>query len=465
MITQRKHSFYNANCSFWEKALLAYSGGANYIEANLVKHIAETDVSFEERRQRAYYFNYPRRIANLITRYALSTEPIRRNADPNILNDFNKERINTNEFMRKVSTMINVYGCVWIVVKMPYFEGTLNLSDKSTLEIRPFANAISPLDVTDWSFDANGKLNWIIVREVARNDRNPFVKAIEAIRYTLYTKETIAVYEEINGYPKVISEVRNPIGEVPVFRVQEYDGYYLDSKHYFEDIIRISNAIFNNESEAQMNIIKQMFGIMVIPETFAQSAQKHEDEKNAKMSTVISRSTAIIESAEDKGITRFIAPAGVETTVIRAENKALKEEMYDIVGMALNSTSKSMQTAESKSWDFHSVSTFMQNRADLLEQTENQIWELFNKFDNSISNVVAVYSRDFSIKDLMNDMQALLQISSIPNVPLSMQKQIARASLEVMERISPVDDKVKNEILSDIDKMENAPTIDPDFKF
>ena len=461
MITKRKNPFFDYNIDYWELAQNAYAGGAMYINKALIKHIAETDVSFAERQKRAYYFNYPRRIANLITQYALSTEPKRENAPLDIIADFTKQKINVNEFMRQVSTKLNIYGVVWIMVSMPYFEGKLSLADKVSGKIRPFAEAIDPQNVTDWSIDENGDLIWAIVKTRKRYDSDPFKEAVTAERYSLYTKDYIRVFECDGETP--IAEYPNTLGIVPLFRIMEVDGYAMRSKHYFEDIMRISNAILNNESEAQMNTIKQMFGVMVIPEDFANSAEKYKDEKSEKMSNIISRSTCIVESPETRGITRFISPAGVETTIIRKENQELKKEMYDIVGMALNSMSHSMQTAESKSWDFHNVSQFLANRADLLEQAENRIWEFFRLYDSSIPEVKAVYNRSFKVEDFDKQIKALLDISALPSMPLSITKQVARSAVEVLEKITPISDDVKQNIFNDIEEIEEAPKINMNF--
>ena len=451
MITRRKHTFYDENLPYWERVRDAYSGGSEYIPKALIKHASESEVDYNERVSRAYYLNYPRRIANLITQYCLASSPVRENAPQEIKDDFTLEKINVDELMRQVSTSLNLYGMVWFLVSMPFFEGELTLEEKQKKHIRPYAAAIKPYDVTDWSYDASGELNWVIIRTFKRYDDDPFSSAIIAERFCLYTKDFVRIYEKGGDVP--IMEYPNTLGIVPVFRIQEIDGYAMDSRHYFEEIVRISDAILNNESEAQMNLVKQMFGMLVCSESYARNAGKSPD----KTSNIISRSTAIIESAEEKGITRYISPAGVETAAIREENKALKQEMYDIIGMALNSISHAQQTAESKSWDFHSVSRFLANRADLLEQAENKIWQLMRLYDPSIPEVSAAYSRKFEVEDLTSQVKALLDIDNLSTAPLSLKKQVCKSALKIIDRIAPMGDEQMQEIIEDIEDMEPAP--------
>ena len=86
----RRHPEYAANENLWKHALAAYTGGKNYIDQALIRHVSEIDIEFSERRRRAYYFNYPRAIARRITQYVLSTDPVRRNANVELLEDWSR---------------------------------------------------------------------------------------------------------------------------------------------------------------------------------------------------------------------------------------------------------------------------------------------------------------------------------------------------------------------------------------
>ena len=76
-----RHPEYSAHQRDWERARDAYSGGFDYIRQALIRHVSEIPLEFEERLRRAYYFNYPRNIAQRITQYALSVDPVRTGAD------------------------------------------------------------------------------------------------------------------------------------------------------------------------------------------------------------------------------------------------------------------------------------------------------------------------------------------------------------------------------------------------
>ena len=158
LIFNRRHPEYKANLSGWERARAAYSGGEEYIDSALIRHISEIDVEFAERRKRAYYFNYPRAIAQRITQYVFSSDPVRRNADAGIVEDFDRTGHRASEVMRQLSTMLNVYGRAWLWVESPCFSGKVSLGEAEKRHLRPYCRALAPFDVTDWSYGEDGSL-------------------------------------------------------------------------------------------------------------------------------------------------------------------------------------------------------------------------------------------------------------------------------------------------------------------
>ena len=143
-----------------------------------------------------------------------------------------------------------------------------------------------------------------------------------------------------------------------------------------------------------------------------------------------------MESAEEKGISRYISPGGVASSVIRSENLALKKELYDVVGLAVQNQSREAQTAESKEWDFQNVCQFLTARADILEQAELSAWRLMQKFDPAVKVPELIYNRKFVVRDLTGAISGLLQLST-----LSTQKEFAQAvektAAELLSAISP----------------------------
>ncbi|MCP3967488.1 MAG: hypothetical protein GY750_07035 [Lentisphaerae bacterium] len=260
-IFKRQHPAYKKNREGWIKSRKAYSGGVQYIDSALVKHVSEVELEFNERRKRAYYLNYPRKIARLITHYVLSAFPQRRNANDELIEDFSRDGLRVNEVMRQFSTMLNVYGSAWMLVEMPSFSGDVDPERKKQERIRPYAVAISPLTVIDWAYGNNGRLLWALLEENSYDSSDPFAPPHGRVQRRLWTRDEWFLFEKNSQGGKVVlrDSGRHKLGVVPLVQAVEADGFGMDANHWFEDVVRVSDAILNNESEAQMNIVKQSF--------------------------------------------------------------------------------------------------------------------------------------------------------------------------------------------------------------
>ena len=455
MLFTRCHPEYIKSERIWRRSAAAYSGGAEYIEEALIRHVSEIDIEFEERRRRAYYFNYPRAIARRITQYVLAHDPQRSGGDPELIEDFSRTGLRVNEVMRQLSTLLNVYGRTWLMVESPNFDGKVDLERARRERLRPYCRALSPLHVTDWAYGDDGRLLWVLLKENVFDNSDPFSmprrysrrRLIERDRWRLFESSTAGIAEIAGGV--------NPAGCVPLIEITEPDGFGLDARHWFEDVVRISEAILNNESEAQMNVVKQMFGMLVVSDAFVRGGKSRQNgNSGSNFAATVARSAAIVESVEEKGISRFISPSGVENAAIRAENISLKRELYDVVGLAVQSPSREAQTAESKAWDFQNVCQFLSARADLLEQAEKAAWSLMQKFDPGIHIPQISYSRKFAVRDLADSIGGLLQLRELESGP-SFRRALSRSALDLLDAVGNVGNTDRKMIL---DEIENTQT-------
>lgn len=455
MLFSRCHPEYLKSERIWRRSAAAYSGGAEYIEEALIRHVSEIDIEFEERRRRAYYFNYPRAIARRITQYVLAHDPQRSGGDPELIEDFSRTGLRVNEVMRQLSTLLNVYGRTWLMVESPNFDGKVDLERARRERLRPYCRALSPLHVTDWAYGDDGRLLWVLLKENVFDNSDPFSmprrysrrRLIERDRWRLFESSTAGIAEIAGGV--------NPAGCVPLIEITEPDGFGLDARHWFEDVVRISEAILNNESEAQMNVVKQMFGMLVVSDAFVRGGKSRQNgNSGSNFAATVARSAAIVESVEEKGISRFISPSGVENAAIRAENISLKRELYDVVGLAVQSPSRETQTAESKAWDFQNVCQFLSARADLLEQAEKAAWSLMQKFDPGIHIPQISYSRKFAVRDLADSIGGLLQLRELESGP-SFRRALSRSALDLLDAVGNVGNTDRKMIL---DEIENTQT-------
>lgn len=454
-VFRRQHPLYRLNRPVWEKSRDAYAGGAEYIRRALVRHVSEIELEYEERLRRACYFNYPRKIARLITQFVLSSDAHREGADPALVEDFSRDGMRTVEVMRQFSTLLNLYGAAALWVDMPFFDGEIDLERKSAERLRPAVRALSPLEIVDWGEGADGLLNWALIEESDRLDAGPFLPSVEVRRRKLWTRDEYYIFERdaVTGRIAMPAAGRNPIGMVPIVYRTEADGFRLGNGHYFEDVVRISDAILNNQSESQMNLVKQMFGLLVISDSFARGARREtltpETGPAARFSHVLARSAAIWETPEERGISRYISPSGADSANIREENRMLKRELFDLVGMAWAPDLHQAQTAESKSWDFHAVRQFLTSRVDLLEQAEVKAWQIMRKFDPSVPVPQIAYNRDFSIPDLKSSVESLLGLKELCGGE-AFRHELAETALFLLEKVRKLSPEARERIMREI---------------
>ena len=450
-IFSRKHPEYQAGREIWERSMAAYSGGEKYIDRALIRHVSEIDLEFAERRRRAYYFNYPRAIARKITQYVLANDPLRSGGDPEIMEDFSRTGLRVNEVMRQLSTLLNVFGRAWLLVESPFFSGPADPCRVKEERLRPYCRALSPLLVTDWAYGNDGKLLWAVVKEEFYDSSDPFSPPRKVCRRKLYERNAWRLFESVNNTVSEVAGGVNSAGMVPLIPVVEPDGFGMDARHWFEDVVRISEAILNNESEAQMNVVKQMFGMLVVSDSFVRSSRRSDPGKgNGSFAAMVARSAAIVESVEEKGISRFISPSGVENAAIREENRSLKKELYDVVGLAVQANHQEYQTAESKAWDFQNVSQFLAARADILEQAERCAWGIMQRFDPALEVPQVNYNRKFAVRDLAASITGLLQLTQLESGP-EFRKALQKSAVDLLDAVGCVGNLDRSRILAEID--------------
>ena len=453
-VFNRRNPFYAKMVKKWENYLAAYGGGEEYIEQALIKHISEIAEEFTERKQRAYYVNHPQKIAQQLTNFIFSEPPNRDNVDPELVEDWSRTGLKTNEVMRQFATYKTVLGIAWLIVDCPSFEGPKTKEDEIKEKLRPYCLALNPLDVVDWCYGADGKFDWVIVKEECfdNSDLLNEVKKIE--RRKLWTRNECYTIERIKTDTKLVSTLEHNLGVVPVIQSVDVDGYGLGVNHWFEDIVRISDAILNNESEAQMNTVKQTFPLLVVPAEFKKNvtSNKQSTEKGTNdVALAIARSAALTEDNLSKGITRYVSTSGVDTMTIRSEINHLGKLLFDQVGLALQKDTKMSESAESKTWDFHNIEQVLKSRVDTLEQSENLAWELFSLWQKELKTPVVSYNRNFAIMDLQSSIAALIELAGMNINSELYQKEINKTAVTLLGQLKRLPSETLEAIITELE--------------
>ena len=493
-IFERRHPYYAKTLPIWKKATMAYKGGRKYVRNTLTKHPSETDEEFKYRQEHSYNINLIKYSAHKFGDYIFSKPPRRTKVNEDIVKDFDRKGKDANAVMREIFDYYTIYGLSWIFVDMPVFEGELvSLDVKQKDKIRPYVNAVAPMDVPDWDFDDKGELNWIIREEIITEKSNPFIKPVRKKRRTLYTKTFWQTFDIVldggegtEPMPSVIRSIEHPhtLGRVPVMAYTSvlFNKYF--DQPSIDDVLTIHDAVLHSESELVTNILKQTYGQLVLPASANVMAQRIKSrlvQENPNMNIndpqvqavikqevnlALSRTKHLTEDSEERGTARYIQPAGANIeTIIKADDR-LVNMIIKLYGFMVGVETGQRESAESKSADNISLAAQLTSIATRLEELELKIWELLSIYDSTISMPEINYNKNYDINELKSVIATLVELVNI-DAGENYQKEVMRTALHVLDRIRRVRDDDYERIESDIEKgnMSGKPiTIDAQAK-
>lgn len=478
IIFTREHPYYARMKGLWQKATDAYNGGREYVAKTLMRHPSETKEEFNDRTQYSYNINLIKYATARFGDYIFSKPPRRNGVVEDIAKDFDRRGKSADSLMREVFDHYTIYGLSWVFVDMPVVQGDLvDLKTKTTKKIRPYANAVAPMDVPDWDFDSTGELNWIIREEEIFEKEDPFRLPVRIRRRTLYTKTYWQTFDQVldDGNAGVVDYNRirvgtpqpNEIGKVPVLAYTSvlFNQYF--NRPAIDDILTIHDAVLRSESELLTNILKQTYGQLILPSSASAIASRvkmkiatnnpdidlNSDEVHniikQEVNIELSRTKHISEDAEERGTARYIQPAGANIDNIINTDDRLIRLMIQLYGFLVGSATTQRESAESKSVDNISLAAQLSSIALQLEELENKIWKFFSAYDSTITCPEIEYNKDYDIHELKATISALVELFNVDG-GTKYQEEVKRTAVHVLDRLHRIPDTryeaIENEI-------------------
>lgn len=450
IIKTRKHCIMSARERQLNLNELAVNGGRPYIDARLWRAPNETDTSWNGdfgrgivgRKERTSLTNDAGRIANKINQYIFKSEATRKGADDEFLRNCTGKGESVHDFMQRVCLSITYGRWCWIQVdRAP-------LAESETLADKPPVRWIlwDAVDVPDWCMDEAGNLKWIITRSSVYLNDNPLSEAHNANVFTLYRLEDGHVYitEETD---KVVDglELRTDVELPGLDRIPfALIGTPSADAWWYDDVENIQAQILNLDSMHNETLTETVYPQLVAPASLANSLEVRLSEKEINGEKVcalireltLGRKIPILESAEDKGITRYIAPGG-DLKMLTDEGTRKRALLFDMAGLALfNKETRQLQTAESKQFDQLDTNSTLGNRALILQGAEEKAIELSKVFDPGFREWEPTYSTDFDVVDVAALGQALTQAANMPNLTPKVKKITAKIGVRVLKELA-----------------------------
>lgn len=450
---ERRHPKFAELLPHWNFMQATYEGGREWFKDNVFRYIKEGDKEHADRLKRAYRFNHTREVVDLINKYLFKQAITRNVVDaPECLQNFwkrsTKNGLTIDDFMRQVSKRTSQYGRVGIVVDMSKPTcgvEVVSKADEAKAQLQAYAYIVGPQQLLDYSFDEHGHLQWILIHEIGRDDKDPFSSTGEQIhRYRLWTTESWTLYEEQKvGNSKKTKIVRvdggdHELGEVPVILADHMIGEEeYAAASMIDDIAYLDRAVANYLSNLDAIIQDQTFSQLAMP---AQNVLPGEDtaDKLIEMGT----QRVFLYDGDSNTAPFYLSPDVKQADlIIDAVNKIIGE-IYHTVGLAGERTKQDNavgidnSSGVAKAYDFERVNALLVAKSDSLEWVEERVARLVAKWHGETiqpTEEIISYPDNFDTRGLYDefDIAARLMLIDAPD-------SVRRKQMEaVLDRLFP----------------------------
>jgi hypothetical protein len=385
----------------WEFLLNSYAGGAEYKKGNyLYRYELESDKDYNRRLDQTPLDNQVRGVISLYNSFLFRISPERDFAnienDPRIidmLEDADLDGRNINQFMREVAVWSQVFGMTWVSISKPNSQAT-TLADELAQNVRPYFSILSPLNVTDWTWDRlpNGGYELSTIKYLEEiDDTMTVVKSWtrEVITTTTINnrdRRAVEVFEEANELGKIpfvlVYAERSPVRGIGLSSVEDIAGQQLMQ--------------FNESSEIWESIRLDTHPSLVASNdtdigTGAGSLIRMPDNLPADMKPYLLQFTG--------------APVGSIYQSIN-ERKKMIDGMAN-VGSARGVESSTM-SAVALEVEWQVLNARLSLLADGLELAEEQIWQWVCEYLGVAWAGTIKYPDSFSVRDTGRELQQLI---------------------------------------------------------
>jgi hypothetical protein len=439
-----RHKHYQEKFKDWHFHLMSYLGGQDYQEGyQLNRYILETDEEYLKRAENTPIDNHCKNVVQIYTSFLFRVPPTRDygslQGDPQLesfINDADLDGRSFNNVIREMQVNASIYGTCWAILDKPAVQ-TQTRAEEIQLDIRPYISLYTPENVLNWNFERSLNGKYILNRLVLLEDLFDDVATIR-----VWTNEDITTYkvkDYTKGYstskPMLLDEMPNMLGKVPAVilynQKSQRRGIGISD---LNDVAELQKAIYNDYSEIEQLIRLSNHPSLVKTPNVEASAG----------------AGSIIEMPEDLDSNLkpyLIQPSSQSLDGIMNNINMKVEAINRITHMgAVRATQDRVQSGIALQTEFQLLNARLSEKADYLQNAEEQIWKLFAEWQNQTFDGEIIYPDSFNLRDYASDLQ-FLQAAKASGVPSDtfakeVDKQIARAVVDDDEKINTIDSEI-----------------------
>jgi hypothetical protein len=423
---------------------MSYLGGQDYQDGyQLNRYILETDEEYLKRAENTPIDNHCKNVVQIYTSFLFRVPPTRDygslQGDPQLesfINDADLDGRSFNNVIREMQVNASIYGTCWAILDKPAVQ-TQTRAEEIQLDIRPYISLYTPENVLNWNFERSLNGKYVLTRLVLLEDLFDDVATIR-----VWTNEDITTYrlkDYTKGYstskPMLLDEMPNMLGKVPAVilynQKSQRRGVGISD---LNDVAELQKAIYNDYSEIEQLIRLSNHPSLVKTPNVEASAG----------------AGSIIEMPEDLDSNLkpyLIQPSSQSLDGIMNNINMKVEAINRITHMgAVRATQDRVQSGIALQTEFQLLNARLSEKADYLQNAEEQIWKLFAEWQNQTFDGEIIYPDSFNLRDYASDLQ-FLQAAKASGVPSDtfakeVDKQIARAVVDDDEKINTIDSEI-----------------------
>ncbi|MDH3279527.1 MAG: hypothetical protein OEQ18_00150 [Gammaproteobacteria bacterium] len=416
-------------------------------------------IEMEGRQGRAYLVNHARRITDKIVQYVFASPPERSGVPESMEIDITRDGVSLNNFLADTLRMLVACKWCWIGVDSPKTGISISIADAKANAIRPYWVLYDPTQVVDWRRKPTGELEWIITEGEKWDNQDPFAPPVSKHIRRLWQPGEMQEWEikltsgGMFESATMIDRTRLDFNEIPFVPVGEVSQH----PHWFDDVEDVQRAIMDLESCLDTLFHKVVFAQPVLPSSVAEgmAGEVQGQDVAKRVGVFFGYANAILESSEERGITRYIGPDGSAIAKIQDELTRKREIMFDTVGLHLGFQKTFSESPEVKAFDQLDPQAVLRNYSQQIAEAERRAWRLTRAIDPSVAEVTVTYANKFHVSDLFEDFKSLILVNQV-DAPDSLRRLVLNgvtdSLLEIMR--STIDPEVIAKIRRDINTFE-----------
>ena len=408
------HWLYTRNRDRWQFLYESYVGGMEYRKgAHLTRYVLETDGEYNRRLLNTPYDNHCQSVIQTYISFLFREEPNREfnswegySDVEEFLKDANLEGMSFDAFMKQVSIWSSVFGHAWVLMTKPNV-GAVTQAQEIEMGVRPYVNLVTPLVVSDWRWERqpNGRYELAYFKYVEE-----IVDKVTVIK--IWTKDTIETWhmDDVQRTAERVSMEPNMLAMIPAILVYNQKSVTKDiGVSDITDIADLSKSIYNLHSENEQSIRLDGHPSLVTPAT----------------AQLGSGAGAIIQLQEgsDPGLNPYYLEHGTSgvSNIHSSMDKLI--EAIDRISFTggVRATAQRTMSGIAMETEFQLLNAKLSEKADMMELAEEQIWNLFGRYQGRSWDGEVEYPSSFNIRDTQREFAQLATAKSAATDPRVLQ--------------------------------------------